>query len=90
MSDADSPGIELSRLGTLESEKLDCHPASLERWERNGEQLGEYVRLRREKLVLGRSLPVPSTGANLVETVPVAVTRPLRPALPDHVLWLDP
>ena len=31
VSDADSPGIELSRLGTLGSGELDSHPASVER-----------------------------------------------------------
>ena len=47
------PGIELSRLGTLESEKLHCHPGSLERWVQNGEWLGEYVGLHREKFDAG-------------------------------------
>ena len=46
----------------------------LERWEWNGERLGEYVGLCGEKFGLGRSSPVPSTVTNLVETVSVAVT----------------
>ena len=74
VSDADSPGIELSRLSTLGSGELDSRPASLERWEQNGEQLGEYVGLCGEKFGPGRSSPVPLTVTNLVETVSVVVT----------------
>ena len=45
VSESDSVGIEVSRLGTLESEKLDCHPETQERWVWNSERLGEYVGL---------------------------------------------
>ena len=64
MSDADSVGIELSKLSTLESEELDLHLEPVERWVWNGEWLGEYIGLHFVPYpVVCQSMDVDARGA---------------------------